>query len=158
MSRQPRIVTLSLVAIVIVIVAIQPLLPVVEDRFSEIGILGPNATIGDYPRIVAVNQSFLLYGLVANHEGDVQDYQVMIKLGNETTQISNSTYASASILATYWRILAEGETWLFPAGLSIGHPGTGMRIIFELWSYNPAVSGFAYSGLWNQVWVNVTLA
>jgi uncharacterized membrane protein len=157
MNRQVRIATLALVTVVIVIVAVQPLLPVVEERFSELGILGPNQTIGDYPRIVLVNQSFLLYGLVGNHEGVVQDYQVMVKLGNETTIVSNTTYANAPLLAVYARILTDGGTWLFPMNLTITNAGTNWRLIFELWSYNPSASSFAYTGVWNQVWMNVTL-
>ena len=81
----------------------------------------------------------------------------MVKLGNETTEVSNTTFANASLLATYWRVLAKGETWLFPMNLTIANVGTNIRLIFELWSYNPSVSSFVYKGLWNQVWLNVTL-
>ena len=157
MNKQLRIVSLSLVTIAIVIAAVQPLLPVVDERFSELGILGADKMIGDYPRIVVANQSFLLYGLVGNHEGVTQNYQVMVKLGNETTEVSNTTFANVSLLATYWRALAKGETWLFPMNLTIANVGTNIRLIFELWSYNPSVSSFVYKGLWNQVWLNVTL-
>ncbi|SRR6266581_2545449 len=157
MSRQLRIVTLALVVIVISVVAIRPLLPVVSENFSELGILGPNKTIGDYPRVVAANQSFLLYGLIGNHEGIVQNYQMLVKLGNQTTEVSNTTFANAQLLATYWRILGNGETWLFPMNLTIANAGINLRLIFELWSYDPSASSFAYKGLWNQVWLNVTL-
>jgi len=40
--------------------------------------------------------------------------------------------------------------------LSVNRSGTNTRIIFELWSYNVPNSGFEYTGLWNQILLNVT--
>src|SRR5712692_2773588 len=157
MNRQTGIAVLVLANIVIVVGVVAPLLPTREERFSELGILGPNMKVGGYPRSTPVNQSFLLYGFVANHEGIVENYQLMVKLGNQSTLVTNATYAVATLLTTYWHILSENATWLFPMNLTIGHAGVNMRVIFELWSYNVSTSSFAYTGLWNQVWMNVTL-
>ena len=158
MKSQIKIAILTVATITVALVALQPLLPVVQERFSEIAILGPNMTIGDYPRNITVDQYFLLYGIVSNHEGNVQSYEVMAKLGNQTTSVSNSTYASAPLLQKYWKILPKEETWLFPMNLTIDRPGTNLRLIFELWSFNPSSASFEYSGLWNQVWINATIA
>jgi uncharacterized membrane protein len=144
------------ITIIIVIATLATLLPLREQKFSELGILGPDQTIKGYPTSVAVNQPFLLYGFVGNHEGNVENYQLLVKFGDQATIVTNATYANAPVLATYWHILRENETWLFPMNLSVNHAGNNTRIIFELWSYDVPTSGFKYTGLWNQIWLNVT--
>jgi uncharacterized membrane protein len=156
MNRQIGIIILMSITIIIVIAALAPLLPLREQRFSELGILGPDQTIKGYPTSVVVNQPFLLYGFVGNHEGNVENYQLLVKVGNRTTIVTNVTYANAPVVATYWHILRKSETWLFPMNLSVNHAGNNTRIIFELWSYDVPTSGFKYTGLWNQIWLNVT--
>jgi uncharacterized membrane protein len=156
MNRQIGIFILASITMIIVIAALAPLLPSREQRFSELGILGPDQAIKGYPTSVVANQSFLLYGLVGNHEGNVKNYQLVVKLGNQATIVTNTTYATAPVLAAYWHILRENETWLFPMNLSVNHAANNTRIIFELWSYNVPTSGFKYTGLWNQIWLNVT--
>jgi uncharacterized membrane protein len=157
MNKQLAIAVLASITILIIVATIQPLLPVREDRFSELGVLGPNQTIGGYPTRVAVNQSFLLYGFVGNHEGIVENYRLLVKLGNQSTPVTNATYSNAPILATYWRIIDANQNWLFPMNLTIGHTGTDTKLIFELWAYDLSTSSFVYKGLWNQILINVTL-
>jgi uncharacterized membrane protein len=157
MNRQVGIAVLASIAILIVAATVQPLLTVREEEFSELGVLGPNQTIGGYPTRVSVNQSFLLYGFVGNHEGIVENYRLMVKLGNQSTPVTNATYAVAPVLATYWRIIDANRNWLFPMNLTINQAGINTKLIFELWSYNLSTSSFAYKGLWNQILMNVTL-
>jgi hypothetical protein len=92
----------------------------VTEPFSELGILGPNQQIGGYPTTLVAGQQFSLYGYVGNHEGAVNYYQVLVKLGNESTQVRNSTYARAPELASYGLVLASNESSVFPIGLSLG--------------------------------------
>jgi hypothetical protein len=127
--------------------------------YSELGLLGPNQSISDYPTKVAVNQTFILYGYLENHETTVQFYTVVVKLGNQSTEISNSTYATAPVIAEYSHILDHNQSYIFPMSLSINKTGKNLRIIFELWSYNLSSSqsaSFDYTGLWDQIWINVT--
>jgi uncharacterized membrane protein len=156
MNRQAGTIILISITIIIVAAALGPLLSTREQKFSELGILGPDQTIKGYPTSVAVNTPFLLYGFVGNHEGNIENYQLLVKLGNQATVVTNTTYANAPVFATYWHILREDETWLFPINLTVNHVGNTMRIIFELWSYDVPTSGFKYTGLWNQIWLNVT--
>ena len=157
MNRQVGIAVLVSITILVIVATIQPLLPVREDRFSELGVLGPNQTISGYPTRVAVNQSFLLYGFVGNHEGTVKNYRLLVKLGNQGTVVTNATYAVAPVLATYWRIVDANQNWLFPMNLTIGRAGANAKLIFELWSYDLSTSSFAYKGVWNQILINVTM-
>jgi uncharacterized membrane protein len=155
MNKQVGIAVLLLVTGSIVTAALLPLLPVREERFSELGVLGPGRTVGSYPRSVRVNQSFLLYGLVENHQRAVENYRVLAKSGNQSTVITNNTYANAPVIGTYWHILVDNQTWVFPMNLTLNHAGVNTRLIFELWSYNATNLAFEYSGLWNQVWLDV---
>jgi uncharacterized membrane protein len=156
MNRQTATIILALITIVVVVAALTPLIPLKEQRFSELGILGPDQTIKGYPKSVAANQSFLLYGYIGNQEGNIEDYQLLVKTGNQATTVTNTTFANAPVIATYWRVLKNSETWLFPMNLSVNRSGTNTRIIFELWSYNVPNSGFEYTGLWTQILLNVT--
>src|SRR5712664_2344823 len=113
MNRQVGTIILASITVLVVIAALAPLLLVREQRFSELGILGPDQTIKGYPTSAVVNRSFLLYGFMGNHEGIVEDYQLLVKLGNRATVVTNTTYSNAPILVTYWHILNENETWLF---------------------------------------------
>ncbi|TMI12714.1 hypothetical protein E6H33_10520 [Candidatus Bathyarchaeota archaeon] len=70
--------------------------------------------------------------------------------------MSNATYADAPVLAIFWHIVRENETWTFPMNLTLNQPGNNVRIIFELWSYGVPTSTFEYTGLWDQIWLNVT--
>jgi uncharacterized membrane protein len=130
----------------------------VSEPFSQLAILGPNKEIGNFPTTLVAGHKFSLYGYVGNHEGTVNYYQVLVKLGNQSTQISNSTYARAAELTSYGQVLANGQSVVFPVGLSLVAPGDNQRIIFELWMLNTTSSQFFYSGLWAQIWVNVTVS
>jgi len=156
MNRQTATIILASITILVAAAALTPLIPMRQPKYSELGILGPDQTTKGYPTNVGVNQSFLLYGFVENHEGSVENYQLLVKLGNQTTGVSNATYANAPLLATYWRIVRENETWIFPMNLIVNQAGNDTRIIFELWSYNVLASNFEYTGLWDQIWLNVT--
>ena len=156
MDRETATLALAVVTILAVFVAISPLLPSNAERFSELGVLGPSQQIGGYPSTVVVGQTFLLYVYVGDHEGSASYYQVMVKAGDQSTKISNSTYAAAPVLLTHSLVLDENATSTFPVTLHMPSPGTNQRLIFELWMFNSTTTQFAYTGLWNQLWINVT--
>ena len=156
MDRRVGIAILVTIVAVIVIAALAPLLPIKGVKSSGLGILGPDGTARGFPNSVAVNQSFLLYGVVENHEGNVENYQVIVRVGNQSTIVNNVTYAIAPTIGTYWHILSDNQTWLFPMNLSLNHAGNETRLIFELWLYDIPSSNYEYTGLWDQIWLNVT--
>ncbi|MDG6906026.1 MAG: DUF1616 domain-containing protein [Nitrososphaerota archaeon] len=156
MDKETATIALVLVAILAIFVAIQPILPSNPERFSELGVLGPNQTIANYPTSLSTGQSFLLYGYIGNHEGAVDYYQMLIKLGNQTTQISNQTSSTAPLIGSYSQVIDNNQSVTFPINLSINETGTNLKLIFELWSYNVTTSSLEYTGLWNQLYVNVT--
>jgi|SRR5580658_2200788 uncharacterized membrane protein len=156
MDRETASIALVLVTVLAVFAAIQPILPANSEPFSELGVLGPGQQIGGYPTSVVAGSPLHLYGYVGNHEGVSTYYQLLVKVGNQTTQVSNSTYAQAPIIFTYSQVLENNQTITFPLTLTLGNPGTDVRLIFELWSYNVNSASFGYTGLWNQLLLNVT--
>jgi len=155
MDRETAGIALVLVTILAVFAAIQPLLPSNSEPFSELGVLGPGGTIGGYPTSVAAGSPFLLYGYIGNHEGVSTYYQLLVKEGNQTTSVSNSTYAQAPVIFTYSHVLDNNQSTTIPLNLTLSDQGTNVRLIFELWSYNATSSSFGYTGLWNQLLLNV---
>ncbi len=158
MDKETGAVCLALITILAVFVALQPVIASNNERFSELGVLGPNQAIGGYPTNVTLGQQISLYGYIGNHEGTIAYYDMLVKLGNNSTQVSNSTSASAPILASFLHILGDNQSWTFPVDLSINQTGTNQRLIFELWTFNETTSSFSYTGLWNRLWINVTAA
>jgi uncharacterized membrane protein len=151
-------VALVIVTILTVYVVALPIIPSSQEKFSELGVLGPTGNISDYPTLVtSANNSFTLYGYVGNHEGAVQYYQVVSKLGNNATIVSNSTSANAPIIGSYAYVLNNNQNVTFPMRITIDTNGTDLRLIFELWDYNMTTSSFDYTGLWNQIWLNATV-
>ena len=120
------------------------------------GVLGPGQKIAGYPTSVAVGQQFTLYVYVGDHEGLAAYYQVLVKEGNQATVISNSTSANLPPVLTNSLVLQDNSSTIFPVNLSMTTAGLDQRIIFELWMFNSTSSTFAYTGLWNQLWLNVS--
>ena len=145
-----------MVTILAVFAAVSPLLPSNAERFSELGVLGPTQQIGGYPSTAVVGRSFLLYTYVGNHEGGVSYYQVLIKAGNQGTTISNSTSADIPVLQSHYIVLEDNSSSVFPITVAMPTAGLNQRLIFELWMFNSTTTQFAYTGLWNQIWINVT--
>lgn len=158
MDRETGAVLLIITCLVGGVAVAQPLIPSNNQHFSALAVLGPQQKLEGYPTNVLANQTFLLYGSIGNYEGVASYYELFVKLGNTSTMISNTTSANAPVIVQYRYVIADGQNTTFPMNLSINKAGNNLRLIFELWSYDPATSNFVYSGLWNQLWLNVTSA
>jgi uncharacterized membrane protein len=156
LDRETGVFALAVVTILAVLVAIYPILPANGETFSELGILGPSQKIADYPTNVVVGQQFTLYVYVGNHEGEAGYYQVLVKEGNQATIISNSTSANLPPVLAHSLVLGDNSSTIFPVILSMYTAGLNQRLIFELWMFNSTPTSFTYTGLWAQIWLNVT--
>lgn len=125
------------------------------EPFSELGILGPNQKIANYPTSVFTGQNFTLYLYVGNHEGHVVYYQVFAKLGTRGNANANTSLAALPI-STYGMILRDNQTYLTPITLSLSHNGTNVRLVFELWVYATNSSSFVYDHRSTWLYLNVT--
>ena len=156
MDRETGVLALAVVSILAVFAAVYPILPTNGQPFSELGVLGPGQKIGGYPSTLATGQQFTLYVYVGNHEGAPSYYQVLIKEGNQSTAVSNSTSANLPPVMTNSLVLADNSSTTFPLTLSMSTAGLNQRLIFELWMFNSTTTRVAYTGLWAQLWINVT--
>ncbi len=123
------------------------------EAFSELGILGPNMTLGDYPSQIVAGASVNLNVYVGNQMGRPMYYTIMIKLGNNETTVDP---ASVAPLQQYARIVPSNGTWTFPVHVALNQAGANQRIIFELWMYNETLNQNQYHQRWGQIWLNVT--
>jgi uncharacterized membrane protein len=157
MDKEVAAIGLVIITILTVYVIVQPIIPTNNQKFSEIGILGPQRSIANYPTLLTpANNSFTLYGYIGNHKGTVEFYRYVTKIGNASTFVSNTTSANAPILITYSYVLDDGQNITFPIHLTISETGLRLKLIFELWDYNSTIASFVYTGLWNQLWINAT--
>jgi uncharacterized membrane protein len=156
LDKETATVALALATTLAVLAAVYPILPSNNQPFSELGVLGPNQKIGGYPTNVTAGQQISLYGYVGNHEGVASYYQFLVKLGNQSTVVSNSTAATAPVVLTTYEVLANNQTVTFPLTIVLHQPGTNERLIFELWKFDVGTSKFGYTGLYAQLWLNVT--
>jgi len=156
LDKETGVLALAVITILAVLAAIYPILPSNGEAFSELGILGPGQKIGGYPTSVAVGQTFTLYVYVGNHEGGAEYYQVLVKEGNQATVVSNSTSANLPPVLTNSLVLGDNSSSVFPVTIFMSTAGLNQRLIFELWMLNSTSSGFGYTGLWNDIWLNVT--
>jgi len=128
----------------------------VVETFSEIGVLGADMRIGDYPRTVATNEALNLCVYIGNHEGRIMYYVVRVKLGDEGTLVDDTTPAGVPVLATYEAILANGQNCTIPVSITLGRPNGHARLIFELWVVGENGTELEYHGRWLQVWIDIT--
>ena len=125
------------------------------EPFSELGVLGPNQKIADYPSSVLAGQNFTLYLYVGNHEGRVMYYDVLVKLGDRSNAVQNASLAVPPI-ASYGMVLRDNQTYLSPVTFSLGRNGTNVRLVFELWAFETNSSAFAYDLRSTWIYLNVT--
>lgn len=126
------------------------------EPFSELGILGPNQKIADYPTHVLTGQNFTLYLYVGNHEGQAMYYDVVAKLGDRSSVINENVSLASPPIASYGTVLLNNQTYLSPITLSLDHNGTNVRLVFELWVYQPNSSSFVYDHRFTQLWMNIS--
>jgi uncharacterized membrane protein len=123
------------------------------EKFSELGILGPNMQLGDYPSKIVASETISLYGYVGNQMGTPIYYTVMVKLGNNETQVNPS---SLTAIQEYRQVIPSNGTWTFPINVKLTEAGLNQRLIFELWEYNQTTNQNQYHERWGQIWLNVT--
>lgn len=142
--------------VLIAFVSISGYLPLSREseQFSELGILGPDMKLGDYPSQVVTSESIQLYGYVGNQMGTPMLYTVKTLLGNNQTTINPADNATA--IQEYSQVLPDNGTWTFPISITLTQTGENLRIIFELYSYNQTTHLTQYEERWGQIWLNVT--
>ena len=127
----------------------------IVEPFSELGILGPNGKLGDYPRQVNVGDKVNLFLYVGNQEGSAQYYRVDVKVGDQVHNVSDTTPLESPTIASYELVLPNGSNSTTPMSFSLSDAGLNRRIVFELNRFDAEAGVFKYQ-LWTQLWMNVT--
>jgi hypothetical protein len=128
----------------------------VVEPFSELGLLGPGGKIGDYPKTVVAGSPFTLNIYVGNHEGKTAYYKVLVKLGDNSSTINETTPLSAEPIMEVRAVLSHNSSQTIPVNITLYEPATRLRLVFEMWIFNETTGAFSYLGRWNQLWLNVT--
>ncbi len=124
----------------------------VAEPFSELGLLGKNKKLADYPSNLTVGEKALVYIYVGNRMGYPMFYRLEAKLGNKSVKVNPSP---VSPFWSYYLILEHNTSKVIPLTFSLNK--TGMyRLIIELWAYNETIRDFQYDKRWVQLWINVT--
>ena len=130
----------------------------VVEPFSELGVLGPEMKLGDYPHEVRIGDDINLYVYVGNHEGSVSYYEVLFMEGDRYLNVSDDEPYAGVTLGRIELLLVDGGNVTKPVTISLPQSGLNRRLVFELRRFDPSSGGFSYDGLWTQLWVNVTEA
>ena len=128
----------------------------VVEHFSELGVLGPQMRLGDYPREAEAGRSLSLHLYLGNHEGRPTYYQVQAKLGDRSVNVSDTEPYPGVVLSNYQHVLENESNYTRPIVISVKEPGFNRRLVFELHKYSPDERRFVYDGVWVQLWLNVT--
>jgi len=153
-AEQVCAVFLGLTILIAAVVAYQDFVPKSRgEQFSELGILGPNMKLGDYPSNVVSSDTVHLFIYVGNRMAQPMFYTVQVKLGDNNTAVNPANLTS---LAEYQQVLPSNGTWTFPVDITMNKVGDNQRLIFELWAYNATTNQNQYHDRWGQVWLNVT--
>jgi uncharacterized membrane protein len=128
----------------------------VVEPFSELAILGPEGKISNYPKEVVAGSPFTLVVYVGDHEGRAVYYKVLVKLGDGSSIVNEITPLMAEPIAELRAVLSHNFSTTLPINLTICEPGTRLKLVFELWTFDEATREFRYRGIWNQLWLNVT--
>ncbi len=123
----------------------------VAEPFSELGLLGRNKKLADYPSNLTVGESAMVYIYVGNHMGRPMLYRINVKLGNESSSMNPSPL---SPFWTYYLVLEHNSSSIIPLNFSVNRTGI-YRLIVELWAYNETIRDFQYNN-WVHLWVNVS--
>ena len=126
----------------------------VVEPFSELGVLGSELKLGDYPHEVASGEEFDLYLYLGNHMGELSYYRVYAKLGDVRINVSDTEPYVGVTLFDYDYVLVDDTNATLPITLSINEAGLNQRLVFELHRYQD--NEFVYDGIWTQLWLNVT--
>jgi uncharacterized membrane protein len=148
--------------ITIAILAIVTFYPVILEyrsntAFSELGVLGPDKKLSNYPNDLKVGQNFNLYLYLENHEGELMYYRVVAKQGDRESTINEQITLNSTVIAYWDYILINGEIITNSINLSMPNAGLNQRLVFELYAFDPQNNSFTYNHIWTQLWMNVTL-
>ena len=126
----------------------------IVEPFSYISILNVNG-LSVFPKNVEAGDTLSFKIEIGNYESKPEYYKILIKVGDQTSNVTDLTPFNAPFLKSFERLVANNHNSTIKIDLVLVNEGINQRIIFELYKYDITYNLFTYYG-WNQVWMNVT--
>lgn len=124
--------------------------------FSVIALLNSQLEIGDYPQVLLPNTSTTLYVLIKNEMNDVMLYQVRVGVLNSSLPPEPSSLNESINSYDIYIVIPSGHNATAPVVLRApARPGQ-YKLLLLLYYYNVSSRSFYYSGLFNQLYFNVS--
>jgi len=125
--------------------------------YSEIGILGTNMMVGEYPTEPEPGEDMGLNIYLGNHEGRLMYYTVLVKLGDATGDVDLEPL-DAPVLGTYGAVVPHGKNHTIQFQTKLPGIAPDHRLVFELHAYNGETQAIEYTGRWCHLWLNTEQA
>jgi uncharacterized membrane protein len=87
---------------------------------------------------------FTLKVYVGNHEGKTVYYRVLVKFGDSSTAINETTFLSAEPITEVRAVLTHNSSQVIPVNITLYEPATRLRLVFEMWVFNETAGAFTY--------------
>ena len=156
-----REVAFIVAAILLVAGTISVYLVINADRvvtpYSEIGLLGTNMMVGDYPTEPEPGEDMGLNIYLGNYEGRLMYYTVLVKL-SDAKEDGGSEPLDTPVLGTYGAVVPHGENHTIQFQTRILDNSSLQRLVFELHAYNGETQAIEYTGRWCHLWLNTEQA
>ncbi len=155
-DEEVQAVIAAIIVIGIVFSIAQLLAPSNPEPFSELGLLGPNKKIGDYPKDVVKGENITLYIYVGNHLGNTSLYRIDFKIDKSNNTLINETETPLNITAikNIYVLLGNNQTTIIPFSFAVNETGR-LRLVWEMYIYEPSENTFTYHKRWVHLWINV---
>jgi len=121
--------------------------------YSEIGILGANMMVGDFPTEPDPGEKFDLTIYLGNHEGRLMYYTVLVKQSTSKESLDSESL-DAPVLETYGAVVPHGENHTLQFQARLYDIAPDQRLVFELHAYNGETQTIEYTGRWCHLWLN----
>ena len=128
------------------------------ERYSAIGLLNENKQTGPFPDTIEYNGTLNLYVNVLNRLGQPELFRVRAIVGNNDTEINESTGAviDGSVIETSENLVNQGEDWELLSSITFNASLVGQKkVIFDLWQYNAAIGQYNYLNQSVHIWIEV---
>lgn len=132
------------------------------EYFSEMWLLGPNHTAGDYPYNISSGQNYNVSLGIGNQLGYCAYYLVEVKFRNETQSapssfgpIENRTPSSMPSLFNVTAFVADKQNWNLTVSFSFDYVvrafQNGSQVVFHILTLNDEVLNLeGYTTTWNS--------
>jgi len=123
--------------------------------YSLLALLNDNKELGGYPSKVPVNSSTSLYVYIENHENKIALYQIKIYIVNSSFIVNSTHYPNWKPYYVFYDLINNNQNDTIPFNVTFNKQGD-YKIVILLYMFNG--TNFVFTGLYNQLYINSTVA